>query len=110
LDLDFAISNDPLRRHRALRILRPTVDMTGEYVCKVSTMRNEASAAANMIVYGEREGEFSQSTVSHHLPLASDKLVSRLRLTRSTLPPFALSQNGECEEEKKRGWEIAFAR
>ena len=56
IDLDFVSSLTPLNRHRALYLLAPiTVEMTGEYRCKVSTLQNEVSASARMVVYGEGE-------------------------------------------------------
>ena len=51
IDLDFEISSDPYTRHRALYILNPTVDMSGEYTCKVSTVENEVSLTSRMVVY-----------------------------------------------------------
>ena len=51
IDLDFEISSDPYTRHRALYIYHPTVEMSGEYTCKVSTLENEVSLPSRMVVY-----------------------------------------------------------
>ncbi|XP_023347739.1 uncharacterized protein LOC111716499 [Eurytemora carolleeae] len=51
IDLDFEISKDPYTKHRALFLYNPTVDMSGEYTCKVSTLENEVSLSSMMVVY-----------------------------------------------------------
>ena len=51
LYLDYEISADPYKRHRALYIVEPTVEMSGLYTCKVSTLENEASQSSTMVVY-----------------------------------------------------------
>ena len=52
INLDYEISRlDPYTRHRALFIQNPSVEMSGEYTCKVSTLENEASQSSTMIVY-----------------------------------------------------------
>lgn len=51
IDLDFEVTRDPYTRHRALYLVRPTVDMSGVYTCKVSTLDNEVSASSRMVVY-----------------------------------------------------------
>ena len=51
IDLDFEMSSDPYTRHRALYILNPTVEMSGEYTCKVSTVEEEVSLTSRMVVY-----------------------------------------------------------
>ena len=70
IDLDFEISSDPYTRHRALYIYNPTVEMSGEYTCKVSTLENEVSVTSNMVVYspprhlGMQHRRTSYSTVN----------------------------------------------
>ena len=54
LNLDYKISDVPHMRHRALYLYNPAVDMTGEYTCKVSTLKNEVAMTKRMVVYGER--------------------------------------------------------
>ena len=38
-------------RHRALKILRPTTELSGMYKCKVSSFIDEDFMAARMVVY-----------------------------------------------------------
>ena len=53
VNLDYKISDVPHMRHRALYLYNPAVDMTGDYTCKVSTLKNEAAMTKKMVVYGE---------------------------------------------------------
>jgi hypothetical protein len=55
LDLNFTVSSDPYERYRALRIIRPTIELHGEFSCKVSTFDAEDVRTANMIVYGRNQ-------------------------------------------------------
>ena len=45
------MSPDPYKRHRALYIREPSLEMSGEYTCKVSTLDNEVSASSTMVIY-----------------------------------------------------------
>ena len=54
VNLDYKISDVPHMQHRALYLYNPAVDMTGEYTCKVSTLKNEVAMTKRMVVYGER--------------------------------------------------------
>ena len=51
LNLDYAVTTDPHQRHRALFILRPSIEMSGRYTCKVSTLENEEISSSNLIIY-----------------------------------------------------------
>lgn len=53
LDLGYKATDDPNTMHRALRILNPTTDISGEYKCFVSTFNDEDFSARNMIVFGK---------------------------------------------------------
>lgn len=53
LDLNYKVSDDPNTMHRALKILNPTTDISGEYKCFVSTFNDEDFSARNMIVFGK---------------------------------------------------------
>lgn len=53
VDLTYRVSNDPLKMHRALRIVKPNTDISGEYTCVVSTFMDEDSKTKQMIVFGE---------------------------------------------------------
>lgn len=47
-------TDDPLAKYRALYIVRPTIELTGNYRCVVSTYLHEDFMIKKMIVYGER--------------------------------------------------------
>lgn len=53
LNLTFTITNQPYTKHRALNILRPTANLTGEYTCQVSTLyhNKDATRSALMTVH-----------------------------------------------------------
>ena len=51
IDLDFQMGRDPYSKHRALSIKSPTISMSGDYTCKVSTVKNEVSLTSAMVVY-----------------------------------------------------------
>ena len=58
LDLDYAVSDtrDRFKRHRALLLRRPTLDLSGSYTCKVSTFTDEEVKRKSMTIYGEQRG------------------------------------------------------
>jgi len=49
-----APTDDVLAKYRALYIIRPTIELTGNYKCVVSTYNDEDFMIKKMIVYGER--------------------------------------------------------
>lgn len=53
IDLDYDVSPDPSERHRALYLYWPTIEMTGDYTCKISTLQNEVSQTKKMTIYGK---------------------------------------------------------
>ena len=53
LDLNYTASEDPYKSSRALKIMHPSIEMMGEYSCKVSTFISEASKSAQMLIYGK---------------------------------------------------------
>ena len=53
LDLNYTASEDPYKSSRALKIIHPSIEMMGEYSCKVSTFISEASKSAQMLIYGK---------------------------------------------------------
>lgn len=53
--LDYVASaDDALAKYRALYIVRPTIELTGNYKCVVSTYVDEDFMIKKMTVYGER--------------------------------------------------------
>ena len=53
INLDYDASPDPWKRHKGLYIHSPTIEMSGDYTCKISTLENEVSKTKRMTVYGE---------------------------------------------------------
>lgn len=51
--LGHVASPDPLKKHRAISVSNPTIELTGDYICKVMTNQEVVTASAKMIVYGE---------------------------------------------------------
>lgn len=46
-------TNDPLQKHRALNLIRPTVELNGRYSCHVISIMSQDAAEATMIIYGK---------------------------------------------------------
>lgn len=53
LNLNYKASTDEKTMHRALHIPKPSVDLSGEYTCVVSTFRTEDKQTKRMVVFGE---------------------------------------------------------
>ena len=71
LDLDYAVSDtrDRFKRHRALLLRRPTLDLSGSYTCKVSTFTDEEVKRKSMTIYGEQRGIRKKTVKSTLKPL-----------------------------------------
>lgn len=52
LNLEYRISDDNATMYRALQIINPTTELSGEYKCTVSTFNDERSQTRKMIIYG----------------------------------------------------------
>ena len=63
LDLEHIASRHALKRHRALIIQNPTIELSGNYICKVATKQNVVTGSKKMIVYGECVGDWSCNRV-----------------------------------------------
>lgn len=53
LNLEYRISDDNATMYRALQIINPTTELSGEYKCTVSTFNDERSQTRKMIIYGK---------------------------------------------------------
>ncbi len=53
LKLDYKASNNHTSMYRALKIIRPTIELTGDYKCLVSTYHDEDFMIKKMTVFGE---------------------------------------------------------
>ena len=51
INLDYTVHQDAYKRHRALHIKKPTVELSGTYTCKVSTFRDEDIKRKRMMIY-----------------------------------------------------------
>lgn len=51
LNLSHRASNEETKAHRAMMILNPTIELTGEYMCLVSNFESEKSEVKNMTVF-----------------------------------------------------------
>ena len=68
IDLDFQMGSDPHSKHRALYIKSPTIYMSGDYTCKVSTVKNEVSLTSAMVVYAPpKTMTITQHHISYHV-------------------------------------------
>ena len=50
LNLDYTITNEPYTKHRALYIINPTANFTGDYTCQVSSIIHEGDASKNALM------------------------------------------------------------
>ncbi|XP_021946109.1 uncharacterized protein LOC110844259 [Folsomia candida] len=55
LDLDYVASDEDWNRHRALKITNPTTELTGDWLCRVSTFKLDAMKTAKMIVFAPQK-------------------------------------------------------
>jgi hypothetical protein len=53
LNLEHRTSEDNATVYRALEIINPTTELSGEYKCTVSTFKDERSQTKKMIIYGK---------------------------------------------------------
>lgn len=53
VDLTYRVSNDPYKMHRAVKIIKPGTDISGDYTCVVSTFLAEDQKTKQMIVFGK---------------------------------------------------------
>lgn len=58
LNLEYVASVDANSRHRALHIIKPGPDLSGDYTCSVSTMQSEDIRTKSMLVFGESKSKF----------------------------------------------------
>lgn len=53
IDLDFKVDEDEDKAYRSIRILDPTLAMSGNYRCKVSTFDDEAFVEHQLMLFGK---------------------------------------------------------
>lgn len=54
IDLEYKVTDDEDNMYRALRIKNLTLDLSGNYTCKVSSYFNEETETKKLIIYGKR--------------------------------------------------------
>ena len=68
LDLSYEVADsDQFRKHRAIKILKPTTELSGMYRCKVSSFVDEDFMQKPMIVYGKKPSFFIHNWVKTSL-------------------------------------------
>jgi len=53
-------------KHKTIRLLRPTTEMSGMYRCKVSSLVDEDFMTRKMIVYGKHFHDFDSSAFNSY--------------------------------------------
>ncbi|GFG38694.1 hypothetical protein Cfor_07009, partial [Coptotermes formosanus] len=67
LNLEYRVSNDNATMYRALQIINPTTELSGEYKCTVSTFNEERSQTRKMIIYvPEKSLDITQTKLKEH--------------------------------------------
>ncbi|GLH12075.1 Uncharacterized protein GBIM_16831 [Gryllus bimaculatus] len=67
LDLLYRASDNNAMKHRALYIVNPTTDLSGDYKCHVSTFADEDFMTKKMVVFGDN-GAWERGAVSPRPP------------------------------------------
>ena len=99
IDLDYEVeTDDEYARHRAVKLLRPTAELSGTYKCKVSSFVDEDFMSKKMLVYGK--------CTKSLFPLLLDFVLRSGRVSRTLgvsepLPRFFL--RGWRGKKKSRG-------
>lgn len=65
LNLDHEASVDANSIYRALHILKPGPDLSGDYTCKVSTFQSEDESTKNMLVFGKLICFYTNAKFTH---------------------------------------------
>ena len=97
LNLSYAVSSGLHQRYRALLLQRPTLEMSGTYSCKVSSLTSEAVAEANMLVYSPAQSiQFKQKRLagSKVILTCSVSGLSPLPVIKLTWGSFDLIEDG----------------
>ncbi|XP_012531130.1 uncharacterized protein LOC105833723 isoform X3 [Monomorium pharaonis] len=59
VDLKYKASGDPFTEYRAMKLVKPGIDLTGDYMCVISTFEDERTANASMVIYStEKKFDF----------------------------------------------------
>ncbi|XP_043230352.1 uncharacterized protein LOC122385836 [Amphibalanus amphitrite] len=66
VNLGHVISNDPQMRHRAIQLVHPRPELSGEFTCKVSTWSGVDTATKRMVIYSPVKSMSLSSSEPHH--------------------------------------------
>ncbi|XP_034251720.1 uncharacterized protein LOC117651642 isoform X2 [Thrips palmi] len=96
VNLGYRATDEPSTRHRALNIVNPTIELSGEYRCQVSSLDGEDSRAKKMIIYVPEDNlELTQSKASEEgqirLSCEADGVFPRPTLTFIQKPVDSLN-------------------
>lgn len=102
VNTDFQVSQEKYQVYRALQILNPDTEMSGNYVCKISTFSNQAedSKSKSLIVYSPA----TYLNMSHFKPTEDSVNVSCLADGIYPKPKLTLAPRGQTarpEETEK---------
>ncbi|XP_024878025.1 uncharacterized protein LOC112458564 isoform X3 [Temnothorax curvispinosus] len=51
IDLTYKASDDPFTEYRAMKLDKPGIELSGDYMCVISTFEDERAANASMVIY-----------------------------------------------------------
>lgn len=71
IDLEHFVSEDPYKKHRSLLLKKPTVALSGDYECKVSTLLSEDRQKKEMKIYTR-----PKEVTFHQVPLPNGDQVN----------------------------------
>ncbi|KAG0413010.1 hypothetical protein HPB47_009846 [Ixodes persulcatus] len=77
LDDSFKVGGPKDSQYRALRIIRPTTELSGRYTCVVSSMAGHDSREQSMMVYGESVYALADASASELSPECTSLLQVR---------------------------------
>ncbi|KAF0312492.1 hypothetical protein FJT64_016768 [Amphibalanus amphitrite] len=103
VNLGHVISNDPQMRHRAIQLVHPRPELSGEFTCKVSTWSGVDTATKRMVIYAPVKSMSISSSrpKAHHMTLTCQ--------AEGMYPEPEVSivlQHSHAERERLRGLQV----
>jgi hypothetical protein len=94
LNLDYQASPDAYKMYRALQIYQPHTNLSGRYLCKVSTLLNDAYKSGVMLVYCKLNKLFNQlSLISISLSVVEAAQKDRIKIKGSLAQVVSLTHS-----------------
>ncbi|ROT81077.1 hypothetical protein C7M84_000167, partial [Penaeus vannamei] len=114
LDLKHQVSEDEYMKHRALAIVNPTSELTGEYTCWISSFESEAYKRKKIIIYSPAV----DMSMTYSKPKEESVIISCRAGGIYPLPDITISRSSaasrdvmmsesKCGEEDASGWDFA---